>query len=133
MSFNFLEIFTLSAIQGISEFIPVSSSAHLYLVSEIHKFKSQSLLTDIGLHLGSLLAIIIYFRGELFDIFKNKKLLYLIILGSVPLILVGFILYETKLIYYLRNIELIAWTTFIFAIILFFSDRFGNYKKIDTD
>ena len=128
-----LEIFTLSAIQGISEFIPVSSSAHLYLVSEIHKFKSQSLLTDIGLHLGSLLAIIIYFRGELFDIFKNKKLLYLIILGSVPLILVGFILYETKLIYYLRNIELIAWTTFIFAIILFFSDRFGNYKKIDTD
>ena len=46
--------------QGISEFLPISSSAHLFLVSEIYKFKSQSLLVDVGLHLGSLMAIIFY-------------------------------------------------------------------------
>ena len=65
---NFLEILILSIVQGISEFLPVSSSAHLFLVSEIYKFKSQSLLIDVGLHLGSLLAIIFYFRNELKEI-----------------------------------------------------------------
>ena len=70
---NFLEILILSLVQGISEFLPVSSSAHLFLVSEIYKFKSQSLLVDVGLHLGSLLAIIFYFRNELKEIVNNKN------------------------------------------------------------
>ena len=65
MTFDFFEILLLSAIQGISEFIPVSSSAHLFLISDIYNFKIQSLLTDIGLHLGSLLAIITYFNSDL--------------------------------------------------------------------
>ena len=70
---NFLEILILSIVQGISEFLPISSSAHLFLVSEIYKFKSQSLLVDVGLHLGSLLAIIFYFRNELKEIVNNKN------------------------------------------------------------
>jgi len=129
MTFDFFEVLLLSAIQGISEFIPVSSSAHLFLTSEIYNFKAQSLLTDIGLHLGSLLAIITYFHTDLSNILKNKNLLLLIIIGSVPVILVGAILYQTNLISYLRNIEIIAWATLIFAIILYFADKVEVKRK----
>ena len=130
---NFLEILILSIVQGISEFLPISSSAHLFLVSEIYKFKSQSLLVDVGLHLGSLLAIIFYFRNELKEIINNKNLLFLMILGSLPLIILGAIIYKTGLINYFRNIEVIAWTTLIFALLLYIADKFENKKKIETD
>ena len=130
---NIIEILILSAIQGISEFIPVSSSAHLILVSTLYEFKSSSLLIDISLHLGSLMAIIYFFRDELFDARKNKRLLSLIILGSIPLIIVGYILYSTGLIYQLRNIEIIAWTTLIFAVILYISDKSRFDKKISSN
>ena len=59
---EFIEIVILSAVQGISEFLPISSSAHLILVSSFYDFKTESLLIDIILHLGSLFAIIFYFR-----------------------------------------------------------------------
>ena len=130
---NFLEILILSIVQGISEFLPVSSSAHLFLVSEIYKFESQSLLVDVGLHLGSLLAIIFYFRNELKNIVNNKNLLFLMVFGSLPLIILGAIIYKTGLINYFRNIEVIAWTTLIFALLLYIADKFENKKKIETD
>ena len=130
---NFLEILILSIVQGISEFLPISSSAHLFLVSEIYKFKSQSLLVDVGLHLGSLLAIIFYFRNELKEIVNNKNLLFLMVFGSLPLIILGAIIYKTGLINYFRNIEIIVWTTLIFALLLYIADKFENKKKIETD
>ena len=79
---NIIEVLILSAIQGISEFLPISSSAHLILVSSLYEFKSSSLLIDISLHLGSLVAIVYYFKEELLNINKNKRLISLIIIGS---------------------------------------------------
>ena len=130
---EFIEISILSAVQGISEFLPISSSAHLILVSNYYDLKTGSLLIDISLHLGSLFAIIFYFRKDLFDLKKNKKLIQLIILGSIPLIIFGYVLYSTELIYLLRNLKVIAWTTLIFGIILFFADQQKLDKKISTD
>ena len=130
---NIIEIIILSAIQGISEFLPVSSSAHLILVSTLYEFKSSSLLIDISLHLGSLIAIIYFFKNELFDARKNKRLLSLIILGSIPLIIVGYIFYSTEIIYHLRNIEIIAWATLVFAIVLYISDKSRFDKKISSN
>ena len=130
---NIIEIIILSAIQGISEFLPISSSAHLILVSSLYEFKSSSLLIDISLHLGSLLAITYYFRHDLLDVRNNKRLLSLIFLGSIPLIIVGYILYSTDLIYSLRNIKVIAWTTLVFAILLYISDKSRFDKKISTN
>ena len=124
---DFIEILILSAVQGISEFLPISSSAHLILVSNLYDLKSSSLLIDISLHLGSLLAIIFFFRKDLFDLRNNKKILSLIIVGSIPLIIFGYILHSTESIHLLRNIKVIAWTTLIFGIILFFADQ----RKID--
>jgi len=120
---EFIEILILSAIQGISEFLPISSSAHLIIVSSLYDLKASSLLIDISLHLGSLLAIIFFFRKDLFNLKQNQKLLKLIIIGSIPLITFGYILYSTELISYLRNIKVIAWTTLSFGIILYFADQ----------
>ena len=128
-----VEILILSAIQGISEFLPVSSSAHLVLVSKYYSFTNQNLLIDICLHLGSLLAIIIYFRNDLFHFIKNKDFLIKIVLGTVPIIPVGYILYQTRLIDQLRSLEVIGWMSLIFGILLYASDKSKVTKKIDTE
>ena len=130
---DFIEILILSAIQGISEFLPISSSAHLILVSNFYDFKASSLLIDISLHLGSLFAIIFYFRKELFDLRNNLKLLNLLIIGSIPLIIFGYLLYSTDLIYLFRNPKIIAFTTLFFGLILYFADQRKIEKNISTN
>jgi undecaprenyl-diphosphatase len=126
---DFIEILILSAVQGISEFLPISSSAHLIVVSNLYDLKTSSLLIDISLHLGSLFAIILFFKKDLFDLQNNQKLLSLIIIGSIPLIIFGYILHTTELVHLLRNIKIIAWTTLFFGIILYFADQ----RKIDQN
>ena len=130
---EFIEILILSAVQGISEFLPISSSVHLIIVSNLYDLKKSSLLIDISLHLGSLLAIIFFFRKDLFDLRNNRKLLSLIIIGSLPLIIFGYILHTTELIYFLRNIKVIAWTTLFFGIILYFADQRKIEQNISTN
>jgi len=128
-----VEILILSAIQGISEFLPISSVAHLVLVSKYYAFTNQNLLIDICLHLGSLIAIIVYFRNDLFHFVKNRIFLIKILVGTVPIIPVGYILYQTKLIDQLRNLEVIGWMSLIFGILLYISDKSKVTKKIDTE
>ena len=127
-----VEILILSLIQGISEFLPVSSAAHLILISKYYAFTNQSLLIDICLHLGSLIAIIFYFRNDLFNFFKNKIFLIRILISTVPIIPVGYILYQTGLINELRNLKVIGWMSLLFGIFLYVSDRTKDKKKIDT-
>ena len=129
---KYIEASILAFVQGFSEFIPVSSSAHLIIVSKLYKFHIGSLQLDMSLHLGSLFAIIFYFRDDLLNITKNKSLAILLILGSVPLIIIGYIFYTTGLIDYLRNLKIVAWTTLLFGILLFFADRSQIKNKIDT-
>ena len=130
---DFIEILILSAIQGISEFLPISSSAHLILISNFYDFKTSSLLIDISLHLGSLFAIMFYFKKDLFDLKNNKRLLGLIIVGSIPLMIFGYILHSSDLIYFVRNVEIIAWTTLFFGFILYFSDQSKTKKDISKN
>ena len=128
-----VEILILGAIQGISEFLPISSTAHLVLFSQYYEFSNQNLLIDISLHLGSLIAIIFYFRRDLFNFVQNKSFLIKIILGTIPIIPVGYILYKTELINFLRSLEVIGWMSLIFGILLYISDKFEITKKIDTE
>ena len=128
-----VEILILSVIQGISEFLPVSSAAHLVLVSKYYAFTNQNLLIDICLHLGSLLAIIIYFREDLFHLIKNKIFLMKILIGTIPIIPVGYIIYQTALIDQLRSLEVIGWMSLIFGILLYVSDKSKVTRKINTE
>ena len=128
-----VEILILSIVQGVSEFLPISSIAHLVLVSKYYVFNNQNLLIDICLHLGSLLAIIIYFRDDLFNFVKNKKFLIKILIGTIPIIPIGYIFFQTGIINQLRNLEVIGWTSFAFGILLYISDKTKIKKKIETD
>ena len=128
-----VEILILSAIQGISEFLPVSSAAHLILVSKYYAFNNQNLLIDICLHMGSLIAIILYFRNDLFNFIKNKSFLIKILVGTIPIIPAGYILYQTGLINEIRSLKVIGWTSLIFGILLYVSDRSKITKKIEPD
>ena len=128
-----VEILILSAIQGISEFLPVSSAAHLVLVSKYYDFMSQSILIDICLHLGSLIAIIFYFRNDLFNFIRNKDFLIKIIIGTIPIIPVGYIIYQTGLIEQLRNLAVIGWMSLIFGIVLYISDKSKITKNINKE
>jgi|TARA_Y100000310_G_scaffold134321_1_gene133318 undecaprenyl-diphosphatase len=127
-----VEILILSAIQGISEFLPISSFAHLVLVAKYFTFTNQNLLIDICLHLGSLLAIIFYFRRDIFGFIKNKNFFIKICIGTIPIIPVGYIFYQTGLIDHLRSLKIIGWMGLIFGILLYVSDRSKIVKKIDT-
>ena len=128
-----VEILILATIQGISEFLPVSSTAHLVLFSQYYEFSNQNLLIDISLHLGSLIAIIFYFRKDLFNFVQNKSFLIKILLATIPIIPVGYILYQTGLINSLRSLEVIGWMSLIFGILLYISDKFKITKKIDIE
>ena len=130
---KYIETSILAFIQGFTEFVPISSSAHLIIISKISNFNVSSLQLDISLHLGSLLAIIFYFRKDLLNITKNKSLFLLIVLGSIPLIIVGYFFYSSGLIENLRNLKVIAWTTLIFGILLFIADRSTIKNKINNN
>ena len=128
-----VEILILSFIQGISEFLPISSIAHLVLVSKYYVFNNQNLLIDICLHLGSLLAIIIYFRDDLFNFVKNKKFLIKILIGTIPIIPIGYIFFQTGIINQLRNLEVVGWMSLVFGILLYISDKTKVKKRIETE
>ena len=128
---NIIEIFILSLIQGVSEFLPISSSSHLIIISTLYEFKSSSLLIDISLHLGSLFAILFFYKTDIFNFKSNKKFISLIFFGSIPLIIFGFIVYITGLIELLRDVKIIAWTTISFGILLYFADK--NKLELSMD
>ena len=127
------EIFLLSFIQGITEFLPVSSSSHLILFSEYSNFQEKSLSIDVSLHIGSFLAVLTYFFKDIMNFIKNRLLLLKIFISSIPIMLIGYFLVETNLIENLRNIKVIAWTTLIFGILLHISDKYNIDKNIEKD
>ena len=124
------EIFLLSFIQGITEFLPVSSSSHLILFSEYSNFQEKSLSIDVSLHIGSFLAVLTYFFKDIMNFIKNRLLLFKIFISSIPIMLIGYFLVETNLIENLRNIKVIAWTTIIFGLFLYISDKYELKKDI---
>ena len=128
-----IETLILSVVQGVTEFIPVSSSSHLFLLSDFLNFQSKSLSIDVSLHIGSFIAIITYFYKDIINFVKNKDLFIKIIISSIPVMVIGFILIQTNLIENLRNIKLIAWTTILFGFLLYFSDKYNVNKTIKNN
>ena len=128
-----IEIILLSFIQGLTEFIPVSSSSHLILVSEYLNFNNKNLSIDVSLHIGSFFAVLFYFKKEVLNFIKYKELFLKILVSSIPVIILGFILVKSNAIEALRDVRIIGLTTIIFGLLLFFSDRFETKKDMNKN
>ena len=128
-----IEIFILSLIQGITEFLPVRSSSHLIIISKYLNFENKSLSIDVSLHIGSFLAVLFYFYKDIISFLKEKIFFLKILISSIPVMIIGFFLVETGIIEKLRNIKVIAFTTIIFGILLFVSDKCKLEKNINKN
>lgn len=120
------EVIILAIVQGITEFLPISSSAHLIIISNFFLFELNSLTLDVSLHSGSLAAILLYYRKDFINLKKNINLFLLIIISSIPVILSGYLILKLDIIELLRDIKILAFMTIIFALFLYYSD---NKKK----
>lgn len=138
---DWLQIFFLSLIQGFSEFLPISSSAHLILVPRFFGWDDQGLAFDVALHVGTLLAVLYYFKDDIWQILKDmlenikiKKevgqstLGWAVMVGTIPVGLAG-ISFNDFVSEQLRSPLVIASTTLIFGLVLFFADRFAGQKS----
>ena len=128
-----IEIFVLSLVQGVTEFLPVSSSSHLIIISEYLEFNNNNLQIDVSLHIGSFLAVVVFFRKDIVNFIQNKGLFLKILVGSLPVMIVGYVLVKLNFINEIRNIKVIGWTTLIFGILLYLSDKSNIKKKINSN
>ena len=128
-----IEIIVLSLIQGITEFLPISSSSHLIIVSEYLEFNNKNLEIDVSLHIGSFLAVIVFFRKDIFNFVQNRDLFLKILIASLPVMIAGYLLIRFNFIDQIRNIKVIGWTTLIFGILLYLSDRSDITNKINSN
>jgi len=139
------QIIILAIVQGITEFLPISSSGHLILVPYFTGMPDQGLVTDVMVHVGSLFAVIVYFWrdvlkliGGFFDLIRGRMTLWarmvlMILLATIPAVAFGLYLKYSGLAANLRSIELIAWTAIIYAILMYVADRFGPRLKAMED
>ena len=129
---DFVQILILSIIQGVTEFLPISSQSHLILTSKLLGMSDQGLSFDIALHAGSLMAILIYYRKEVTKIMsisdEGIQYLKLIIIGSIPLPIIG-LLFVDIVSENLRTINTIAFMTIVFALLLYFAERRNHENK----
>ncbi len=130
---NIIQILLISIIQGIAEFIPVSSSAHINLLSNIFNYEKIELAINVSAHFGSLVAVLFYFNKEIYNFSKNKNLFYKVIIASIPIFIIGYILIELKIISNLRTLEIMGWTTIIFGFLLYTSDKFKIKLKMKNN
>ena len=130
---DFIQILILSIIQGVTEFLPISSQSHLILTSYFLGLKDQGLGFDIALHFGSLIAILIYYRKEIKSLLsltdEGQNYLKLIIIGSIPLPIIG-LLFIDIVSQNMRSIFSIASMTILFAVILYLAD--AKKKEVVT-
>jgi len=129
-----IQIIALGVIQGLTEFLPVSSSAHLVLISIIAAWEDQGLMMDVAAHAGSLVAVMVYFRKELREMIhamlnpkaqdseKTLRLIAAIATATIPIVIAG-LLFAEFIEMYLRSAYVIAVTTILFALFLAYADR----------
>ena len=128
-----IETLILSIVQGVTEFLPVSSSSHLILISEFVNFEKKSLSIDVSLHVGSFLAVVVYFYKDIINFFENRELFLKIIISSLPIMVLGVVLVQTNLIDQLRNLKIIGWMTLAFGILLYVGDKSKSSRNLKNN
>ena len=138
------QLILVAVIQGVTEFLPVSSSGHLILLPALSGLEDQGQAIDVAVHLGTLLAVILYFRADavlafagLFRLLTGRadtpgsKLALLLVISCVPVVIFGIFLKLTGLDSSLRSVAVIGWTMLIFGVVLYWADQTGETHKTD--
>lgn len=139
-----LNVLILAIIQGVTEFLPISSSAHLILPSKLLGLDDQGLIFDVAVHFGTLLAVLLYFRKKIGSMLcsvwgqckgnplnDDGRLAWQIVLATIPAVIAGFIInlyFEEAL----RQVWIIALTTIVFGLLLWLADVKGSGDKAIT-
>lgn len=135
---DWLQVFLLALVQGFTEFLPISSSGHLVLPAELFGWPDQGLAFDVAVHVGSLTAVLLYFRRDIIELLRawaesfrgrgdaqQARLAWMIILGTIPAGLAGLLL-DDWIEANLRSLSVIATTTIVFGLLLGAADRLGR-------
>ncbi|WP_208348177.1 undecaprenyl-diphosphate phosphatase [Pseudaestuariivita rosea] len=143
---SLFHIFLVAIIQGLTEFLPISSSGHLILLPNLTGLEDQGQTIDAAVHIGTLFAVILYFWrdvkvaiGGLPRLVRGRadtpgaKLAFLLLIATIPVIIFGFILHIADLTDMLRSTAVIGWTMLVFGIILYWADQKGPTTKIAQD
>lgn len=138
---DFIQIFILAVVQGLTEFLPVSSSAHLILVPILTGWEDQGLAFDVAVHVGTLSAVVLYFRKELLKMLvawfaslrghgfsADAKLAWAVLIGTIPVGLAG-LLFKDFIAEYLRTPYVLASSTLVFALLLWWADKMGSRQR----
>lgn len=133
-----LQIVVLALIQGITEFLPISSSGHLLLVPVLTGWPDQGVLTDVMVHMGSFLAVVVYFWRDCvnltaggFDLLRGRvtawgKLALLIGVGTLPAVVFGVVLDKIGFMDAVRQMpQIVAWNAIVFGLLLYICDHYG--------
>lgn len=135
------QIIVLAVVQGVTEFLPISSSGHLILVPQIMHWQDQGLVVDVMTHLGTLLAILIYFWRDVariikgaFELLKGKvtddgRLAIYIVLATIPAVAFGIFLKEYGFADLERNVAVVAWNTILYGILMLIADMVGPQDR----
>lgn len=141
---DFIQITLLAIIQGLTEFLPVSSSAHLVLVPELLHWPDQGLVFDVAVHLGTLLAVMLYFRHALYPLpaamlaslrgrsSEHSRLGWTIVIATLPVVFFGFLL-KDWVSEHGRNAIILAITSIFFGLVLALADRNGGGQRSSAD
>lgn len=139
-----VQLIVLAIVQGLTEFLPISSSAHLILVPKMADWPDQGLAFDVAVHLGSLVAVVGYFRSEVRQLgagwwqsltrrqhSAQSRLAWGIIVATIPVSVVG-LLFIDVIANHLRNPLVIAATTIGFGLLLWYGDKAGSHQRSET-
>ena len=139
------QIFVLAIVQGLTEFLPVSSSGHLMLIPALTGWPDQGVVTDVMVHVGSLFAVIVYFWRDVINLLKgtgdllqrnmtdNARMAGYIALATIPALAFGAALKLTGAYEIFRSVKVVAWNAVIFGILLWVADVVGKRSKIMED
>ncbi|MDJ0639161.1 MAG: undecaprenyl-diphosphate phosphatase [Paracoccaceae bacterium] len=139
-----LTLILVAVVQGITEFLPISSSGHLILLPNLTGLEDQGLIIDVAVHVGTLGAVIIYFwrdvRRAFFGLFKlpdmtdpDARLAVGLIVATIPVVIAGLAIKASGLDEALRSITVVGWATLVFGIVLYWSDQKGKTQKTAND
>ncbi len=139
---DFIQVIILAIVQGLTEFLPISSSAHLILVPKFLGWQDQGIAFDVAVHIGTLSAVLWYFKGELIPLYQDwqssliqKKMVgdsllaWGVLIGTIPVGIAGLLISD-----YMQNLRtplIIAITTIVFGLLLWYSDKYGKKQKTE--